>query len=33
MARPLLAERVTANVRRFAQGSELIGLVDTELGY
>jgi phosphoglycerate dehydrogenase-like enzyme len=33
MARPLLAERVIANVRRFAQGSELIGLVDTELGY
>ena len=33
MARPLLAERVTANVRRFAQGSQLIGLVDTELGY
>ena len=33
MARPLLAERVTANVRRFAQGAELIGLVDTELGY
>jgi phosphoglycerate dehydrogenase-like enzyme len=33
MARPLLAERVTANVRRFAQGSELIGLIDTDLGY
>ena len=33
MARPLLAERVTANVRRFAHGAELIGLVDTELGY
>ena len=33
MAKPLLAERVTANVRRFARGSELIGLVDTELGY
>ncbi|HEX4980222.1 MAG TPA: D-isomer specific 2-hydroxyacid dehydrogenase family protein [Ilumatobacteraceae bacterium] len=33
MARPLLAERVTANVRRFAQGAALIGLVDTELGY
>jgi phosphoglycerate dehydrogenase-like enzyme len=33
MARPLLAERVTANVRRFAQGSELIGRVDTDLGY
>jgi phosphoglycerate dehydrogenase-like enzyme len=33
MAKPLLAERVTANVRRFAHGSELIGLVDTELGY
>ena len=33
MARPLLAERVTANVRRFAQGAELIGLVDHDLGY
>ena len=33
MAKPLLAERVTANVRRFADGSELIGLVDTDLGY
>jgi phosphoglycerate dehydrogenase-like enzyme len=33
MAKPLLAERVTANVRRFAHGDDLIGLVDTELGY
>jgi phosphoglycerate dehydrogenase-like enzyme len=33
MARPLLAERVTANVRRFALGEPLIGLVDTHAGY
>jgi phosphoglycerate dehydrogenase-like enzyme len=33
MARPLLAERITANVRRWAEGDELIGLVDTALGY
>ncbi|MGH9135220.1 MAG: D-isomer specific 2-hydroxyacid dehydrogenase family protein [Ilumatobacteraceae bacterium] len=33
MAKPLLAERVTANVRRFAHGDELIGLVDTKRGY
>jgi phosphoglycerate dehydrogenase-like enzyme len=33
MARPLLAERITANVRRFAHGEQLIGPVDLELGY
>ena len=33
MAKPLLAERVTANVRRFAQDEPLIGLVDVESGY
>jgi len=33
MARPLLAQRITDNVKRFAHGEELIGPVDTELGY
>lgn len=33
MARPLLAERVRANVRRFAAGEELIGPVDLDAGY
>jgi phosphoglycerate dehydrogenase-like enzyme len=33
MAKPLLAERVTENVRRFARGDELIGLVDVDAGY
>lgn len=33
MARPLLAERVEANVRRFAAGRELLGPVDLEAGY
>jgi phosphoglycerate dehydrogenase-like enzyme len=33
MARPLLAERITENVRRFAHGDELIGPVDPQLGY
>ncbi len=33
MARPLLAERITTNVRRFAHGEQLIGPVDLELGY
>src|SRR5258706_2598340 len=33
MAEPLLAERITANVRRFAAGAPLPGLVDTDLGY
>nr|WP_218885781.1 D-isomer specific 2-hydroxyacid dehydrogenase family protein [Kineococcus aurantiacus] len=30
---PLLAERVTENVRRFAAGEELLGLVDLSRGY
>ena len=33
MAEPLLAERITANVRRWAHGEELIGPVDPQLGY
>jgi phosphoglycerate dehydrogenase-like enzyme len=33
MARPLLFERIEENVKRWASGDELIGLVDTELGY
>lgn len=33
MARPLLAERLRANVRRFADDEPLLGLVDVELGY
>lgn len=33
MGIPLLAERVRENVRRFAVGEPLLGLVDVELGY
>ena len=33
MAKPLLAERVTANVRRFAAGEPLIGGIDSDAGY
>ncbi len=33
MAIPLLSERITANVRRYAAGEELIGPVDPALGY
>jgi len=33
MARPLLAERITANVRRYGAGEPLLGLVEPELGY
>jgi phosphoglycerate dehydrogenase-like enzyme len=33
MAAPLLAERITTNVRRYARGEELIGPVDVDLGY
>lgn len=33
MARPLLAARVEANVRRFAAGEELLGPVDLDAGY
>jgi phosphoglycerate dehydrogenase-like enzyme len=33
MALPLLAARITENVRRYAEGDDLIGLVDPDLGY
>jgi phosphoglycerate dehydrogenase-like enzyme len=33
MARPLLAERITANVARWIAGEELVGPVDPALGY
>ena len=33
MAVPLLSERITTNVRLFAQGEPLIGMVNVELGY
>ena len=33
MSRPLLAQRVEANVRRYAAGQELLGPVDLEAGY
>jgi phosphoglycerate dehydrogenase-like enzyme len=33
MAKPLLAKRVTENVRRFARGDDLLGLVDVDAGY
>lgn len=33
MAVPLLSERITANVRRYLAGEELIGLVDVRHGY
>lgn len=33
MAVPLLAERITSNVRRFTERDELLGLVDHEAGY
>jgi len=33
MAVPLLAKRITENVRRFAADEELIGLVDADAGY
>jgi phosphoglycerate dehydrogenase-like enzyme len=33
MAKPLLFERIVANVRRFADEEELIGLVDVDAGY
>ena len=33
MAIPLLSERITTNVRRYAADEELIGLVDIEAGY
>ncbi len=33
MARPLLAARITENVRRFAAGEDLVGSIDSQLGY
>ena len=33
MAVPLLARRITANVRRYADGDELLGPVDVDAGY
>jgi phosphoglycerate dehydrogenase-like enzyme len=33
MIRPLLTRRITENVTRFANGDDLIGVVDPELGY
>ncbi len=33
MAKPLLAQRVSENVRRFARGEELLGLIDVDAGY
>ena len=33
MVRPLLADRIRTNVRRFAAGKALVGLVDPEAGY
>jgi phosphoglycerate dehydrogenase-like enzyme len=33
MAVPLLSERITTNVRRFAAGEELVGPIHVELGY
>lgn len=33
MAVPLLSERITTNVRRYADDEELIGLIDVEAGY
>ena len=33
MTRPLLAGRITENVRRLAAGQELVGLLDPDLGY
>jgi phosphoglycerate dehydrogenase-like enzyme len=33
MAKPLLAQRVSENVRRFARSEPLLGLVDVEAGY
>jgi phosphoglycerate dehydrogenase-like enzyme len=33
MSVPLLTERITTNIRRYAKGKELIGPVHTELGY
>ncbi len=33
MAQPLLAERIRVNVRRFAEGGDLLGQIDADAGY
>ena len=33
MAAPLLAQRISTNVRRFAAGDELLGPIDVDAGY
>lgn len=33
MSKPLLSERITANVRRFGNGDELLGTIDPDLQY
>ena len=33
MTQPLLARRITENVRRLAAGQDLVGLLDPDLGY
>ncbi|QXC61754.1 dihydrofolate reductase [Aquihabitans sp. G128] len=33
MARPLLSARITENVRAYASGGDLVGLIDADLGY
>jgi hypothetical protein len=33
MAIPLLRERISENIRRYAAGEQLLGLVDHALGY
>jgi phosphoglycerate dehydrogenase-like enzyme len=33
MAQPLLSARIAENVRRFAAGEELLGVVDPDRGY
>ncbi|MCB1001143.1 MAG: hypothetical protein KDB40_17745 [Acidimicrobiales bacterium] len=33
MSMPLLAERITANVKRYAQGDDLLGVVDPDVRY
>ncbi len=33
MARPLLGSRITDNVRRYAAGAPLVGLIDVDAGY
>jgi hypothetical protein len=33
MAVPLLSERIATNIRRFADGEELVGPIHVDLGY